>query len=74
MGEQLHFLEFPCEELNISQEFRLWLSNNRFKNFKELLKYSANELLLMEGFGYIFLKELYSILEESGVEYKLKQS
>jgi hypothetical protein len=74
LSNEYILLEIPCEELEISREFKSWLSKEEFENFRELLRYSAYELLLIDGFGYGYLRELYSMLEENGLEDLLKQS
>jgi hypothetical protein len=41
------------------------MSENDFDHLNDLLKYSTNEVLNLEGFGYRFLRELYAFLEDN---------
>lgn len=69
-----NILEASISELPFSQELKDWMANNDFEKLNDLIRHSTSELLSLEGFGYRFLREIYSFLEKNNMQQFLKQS
>ena len=72
-NENAPILTQPVDELPVIEELSDFMHQKQFATLKELLVFSAPELLKMEGFGYRCLKSLYQVLEENGCEELLRQ-
>lgn len=72
-NENTPILNQPVESLPVIEELTHFMHQKGFATLKDMLAYSAPELLKMEGFGYRCLKSLYQVLEENGCEQFLRQ-
>jgi hypothetical protein len=72
-NENAPILTQPAAELPVIEELSHFMQQKQFATLKEMLVYSAPELLQMEGFGYRCLKSLYQVLEENGCEHLLRE-
>lgn len=59
-------LYIPVDQLPIIEELAAFMHQMEFKNLKELLEFSAPDLLKTQGFGYRCLQNLLSLLDEHG--------
>jgi hypothetical protein len=59
-------LYIPANELPIIEELSAFMRQMEFKNLKEMLEFSAPDLLKTEGFGYRCLQSLLSLLDDHG--------
>lgn len=59
-------LYVPVEELPIIEELTSFMRQMEFKNLKEMLEFTAPDLLKTKGFGYRCLQNLLSLLDEHG--------
>lgn len=56
----------PVDQLPIVEELADFMHRMEFKNLKEMLEFSAPDLLKTQGFGYRCLASLLNLLDEHG--------
>ena len=56
----------PIDQLPIIEELADFMHRMEFNNLKEMLEFSAPDLLKTEGFGYRCLVSLLNLLDEHG--------
>ena len=54
----------PVDQLPIIEELSAFMHQMEFKNLKEMLEFSAPDLLKTQGFGYRCLESLLSLLDD----------
>lgn len=54
----------PVDQLPIIEELAAFMHQMEFKNLKEMLEFSAPDLLKTQGFGYRCLASLLSLLDD----------
>lgn len=59
-------LYIPVDQLPVIEELSAFMRQMEFKNLKEMLEFSASDLLKTEGFGYRCLQSLLSLLDDHG--------
>jgi hypothetical protein len=59
-------LHKPVDQLPIIEELSAFMYRMEFKNLKEMLEFSAPDLLKTQGFGYRCLASLLNLLDEHG--------
>lgn len=59
-------LYIPVAELPIIEELSAFMIQMEFENLKQMLEFSAPDLLKTKGFGYRCLQNLLSVLDEHG--------
>lgn len=57
-------LYVPATELSVIRELSVFMEKMEFKNLKEMLEFSAPDLLKTEGFTYRCLQDLLRLLDE----------
>lgn len=72
MESPIDILEKPYSQLPLSKSFKRFMNMNGFTTLNQLLEMSAPKLLDMKGFNMHSLKELYQLLEDVGLENRLK--
>jgi DNA polymerase/3'-5' exonuclease PolX len=72
-NEDSPLLTQPVNQLPVIEELAHFMQQKQFANLKEMLVFSAPELLKMEGFGYRCLRSLYKVLEMNGCEDLLRE-
>ncbi len=63
----------PPTELPVIEELINFMHYHHFQHLDDLLHFTVQELLDMEGFGYRCLVSLYQLLEQYGCEEMLEQ-
>jgi hypothetical protein len=64
----------PVDQLPIIEELTAFMHRMEFKNLKEMLEFSAPDLLKTQGFGYRCLASLLSLLDKHGCIDLLRES
>lgn len=59
-------LYVPVDQLPIIEELAAFMHHMEFENLKEMLEFSAPDLLKTKGFGYRCLQNLLSLLDDHG--------
>ena len=59
-------LHKPVDQLPVIEELTAFMHQMEFKNLKEMLEFSAPDLLKTQGFGYRCLSSLLSLLDDHG--------
>jgi DNA-directed RNA polymerase alpha subunit len=70
--ENLHLLEQQIEQLQVSDEFWVMCTQNKFKTIADIVKYPVSKLLDKPGFTMRMLMELIGLLKEKKLEDYLK--
>lgn len=52
------------EDLPVIEELKDFMKSNGFKNLKDMLEFSGEDLLKMDGFGYRCLVDYMNLLEK----------
>lgn len=73
MLQKQNMLTKPLAQLPTSNDFIAMAISNHFQNLQEILQYPVNKLMELNGFNYHTLDELIAMLNEYGLQDKLKE-
>lgn len=63
----------PVSDLPVIDELKDFMNKMGFENLKEMLRFSAPDLLKTKGFTYRCLRDLLCILEKHNCEEELRE-
>jgi hypothetical protein len=73
MLQKQNMLTKPLAQLSASNDFLAMAISNHFQNLQEILQYPVYKLMELNGFNYHTLDELIEMLNEYGLQDKLKE-
>lgn len=72
-GGEPEILSMPVEKLPIIEELAVYMRHMDFKNLRELLEFTAPQLLNTPGFTYRCLRDVLELLHQHGCEELLRE-